>query len=100
MKRSIILSLAIFALTSSASAQSRYNYDWQSGNSTYTTPTYNGGARVQGFNSRTGNNWNTNIDRRGNMQGFDSRGNSWNYNRSTKTYMNSNGKVCVNGFCN
>jgi hypothetical protein len=100
--RTIVLAAIVGVLvgTSPAGAQ-QYHYDWQSGNSYYTTPGIGGGAIVQGFNLQNGSNWHTNIDPHGNMNGFDARGNYWQYNRGSSTYMNfGTGRMCVGAFCN
>ncbi len=85
-----LLVLAVPAIVSAGG----YTYDWRSGNSYnyYTGPS--GNTTVNGFNSRTGSSWNTTIQPNGNMRGFDSGGNSWNYNDSTGYYWNSNGTTC------
>lgn len=69
-------------------------YDWQTGNS-YTTTVNGANTTVRGFNTNTGSTWNSTIDASGNQRGTDSRGNVWQYNKATKTYINSNGRVCV-----
>lgn len=82
--------------TSVALAQSRSVYDWQSGNSYTVTPGFNGGAHIRGFNLNTSSMWNTDIDARGNMRGFDANGDYWTYNRGSKTYMNlGTGRMCI-----
>lgn len=71
-------------------------YDYQSGNLYTTSPTYNGGVRVQGSNMNTGAMWNAEIDRKGNQRGTDSSGNYWTYDQGSKTYMNlGTGKMCT-----
>jgi hypothetical protein len=90
--RTLLLGSVLFICAWAAQADT--SYDWQSGNTTITTPSYNGGVNVQGFNSRTGANWQTRIENNGNQSGFDSKGNYWNYNESTGSYWNSNGKTC------
>lgn len=84
---------ALFLLPAVAMAES--TYDPQTGNFYTTTPTYGGGARINGFNSSTGSTWNTTVQPNGNMNGMDSNGNMWNYNRSSGSYMNSNGHGCM-----
>lgn len=69
-------------------------YDWQTGNS-YTTTVNGTNTTVRGFNTNTGSTWNSTIDANGNQRGTDSRGNVWQHNKATKTYINSNGRVCV-----
>ncbi len=94
--KKILTATAILCLTAtfnSASAQTR-EYDYRTGNSYNVRPNAYGGATVDGFNSRTGSNWNTRIQRDGRMSGRDSNGNFWNYNPNTGFYSNSNGKTC------
>lgn len=94
LTKALLLS-APLAVLSAGSAIAQFSYDYQTGNSYSTTPTFGGGAHVQGFNGRTGSTWSTDIDPNGDMRGMDSRGNTWNYNRSTGSYMNSNGHGCI-----
>jgi hypothetical protein len=64
------------------------------------TPRYGGGAYVNGLNAGTGSIWNTDIDRHGNMNGLDARGNYWTYDRGSNTYINTGtGQICSGGFC-
>lgn len=69
-------------------------YDWQTGNS-YTTTTTGSDTHVRGLNTNTGSTWNTTIDSSGNQRGVDAKGNVWQQNKATGTYINSNGKVCT-----
>lgn len=79
----------IFALSLiSIQALAQYHYDPQTGNS-YTQM----GNTTFGQNARTGATWNTTNTMSGSY-GTDSRGNSWNYNRGTNVYHNSNGTTC------
>ena len=71
------------------------SYDWQSGNMISTTPSYGGGATVNGYNTRSGATWNTQIQPNGSQSGTDSQGNFWTYNPSTGSYINSNGRSCI-----
>lgn len=82
----------IFALTvlaaSGAYAQSGYTYDYRTGNAyRYHSDTL-GNTTVYGSNAMTGSNWNTRIQRNGNMTGQDAGGNFWNYNSTTGNYYN------------
>lgn len=71
-------------------------YDYRTGNSYNRNTDSLGNTNVRGNNYRTGSSWNTQVDRDGDMRGTDSGGNSWNYNRGTKTYMNyGTGKTCT-----
>jgi hypothetical protein len=49
-------------------------------------PAPGGGANALGFDSRKWSYWQTQIDPRGNMYGYDARGNYWTYNRRTRSY--------------
>jgi len=70
-------------------------YDWQSGNSYSIHRDLNGNTRIRGFNSYTGSNWTTNIDRQGNFSGIDKRSNPWSYNSRSGLYQNfGTGKIC------
>lgn len=70
-------------------------YDYRT-NSTYTTtPQYNNSTEVRGYNYNTGSQWRTTIEKDGDMRGTDAEGNLWQYNKSTKTYINTNGKICT-----
>jgi hypothetical protein len=91
--KKIFIILNISILLSATNSYSQY-YNNNNGNSYRVTPTYGGGARVNGFNYNTGAAWNTNIQNNGNMNGVDSRGNYWNYNSNSGTYFNSNGVTC------
>lgn len=92
--RSLLLAAALVVLPG-AVAMAQFSYDWRTGNSYSTTPTYGGGAHVQGFNAGTGSMWNTNIAPNGNMNGMDSHGNYWTYDRASGSYTNSNGHGCI-----
>jgi hypothetical protein len=70
-------------------------YDWQSGNQYYWNEDSLGNTHVRGFNYNTGSQWNTNIKQNGDMNGTDSRGNLWNYNDNSGSYMNSDGTFCI-----
>lgn len=71
-------------------------YNPYTGNTYTVTPNGGGGATVQGFNTNTGSNWNTTIQSNGNMNGVDAKGNMWDYNRQTGTYMNyGTGTICT-----
>ena len=73
----------------------RTTFDYSSGNMYTTTPSYDGGATVRGSNLNTGSMWTTRIQPNGDMTGTDSDGNIWQYNRSTGSYMSSDGTVCM-----
>lgn len=93
--KALIVGAALLALVPAvASAQSRTHYDWRTGNSYRTTPNYDGSSTVRGFNTQTGSTWNTRVQPNGNMRGTDSRGNQWNYNARSGSYVNSNGTTC------
>ena len=91
MKKTLLIFSWIFL--SSTIAKAEYYYDYQTGNSYYTN-SHGGNTQVRGFNSRTGSSWNSNIQSNGNISGFNSKGNYWNYNRNTGSYYNSNGTTC------
>src|SRR5262245_50701343 len=100
--RKLALSTVLLALlTSPASAQwgqtprSGSNYDWRNGNMYNWNQTPDGSTNVRGFNTNTGSQWNTTIKPNGDMQGMDSKGNLWQYNQNSGSYLNSNGTVCV-----
>lgn len=101
MVRYLLASVVALGLAGAAHAQQYYQgprsvYDWQSGNQYFVTPKPGGGAHVQGFNFQNGTTWNTDIDRRGNMQGFDGNYNYWQYDNNTKTYQNfGTGTMCI-----
>ena len=63
-------------------------YDFKSGSSYQWNTDPAGNTRVSGNNYNTGSIWNTTIDKSGNMNGSDSDGNLWNYNKRSGTYMN------------
>jgi hypothetical protein len=70
------------------------SYDWRTGNMYH----WNGdsqGTNLNGFNPQTGSMWSGRYSNDGTSHGMDSRGNAWNYNSNTKTYMNSDGHGCV-----
>lgn len=70
-------------------------YDWQSGNTYRWQRDPDGSTTVNGFNTRTGSTWRTEIERDGDMSGRDSRGNYWRYDASTGFYTNTDGTVCM-----
>ena len=92
MKKFFLIIISLMVTPTEVFAE--YHYDWKTGNSynTYSNP--GGGTHVQGFNSRTGSSWNTTIQPNGNMNGFDSKGNYWNYDKNTGSYFNSDGTYC------
>jgi hypothetical protein len=57
--------------------------------------TPDGSTNVGGFNPSSGSQWNTTIQPNGDQRGMNSKGNLWQYNQSTGSYLNSNGTVCV-----
>lgn len=93
MIRSLLIACAL-SMVFAVRADAGSSYDWQSGN-IYNWNRIGGSTHVNGMNLNTGSQWNTTIQHNGNMNGFDSRGNSWNYNAATGAYMNSNGHGCV-----
>jgi hypothetical protein len=72
-----------------------YSYDWTTGNWYITTPNADGGAQVHVYNGRTDSSWNTTIFPNGDIRGFDSNGNVWQYNSSTGYYVHSKGQACI-----
>jgi hypothetical protein len=70
-------------------------YDWQSGNSYNWQNNPDGSTDVRGWNLNTGSTWGTRIEPNGDMRGTDSRGNLWQYNENTGTYLNTDGTMCV-----
>lgn len=94
-----VLLIVMALVAGAATVQAGSTYDWRTGNS-YQTFSYGGQTHVYGFNGNTGSSWNTTIQRNGNMNGFDSSGNYWNYNRGSNSYWNSNGTTCFGGICN
>jgi|GEM_PF-4423231 len=63
-------------------------YDWQSGNSYSWSTDASGTTTVDGYNLDTGSTWQTNIESDGDMSGYDSDSNYWEYDKSTGTYYN------------
>jgi hypothetical protein len=90
MKSLLTAALLVAGLTLplTADAQSGSAHDWRSGNSYNWSRQFDGSTRVQGFNTRTGTNWNTTIQPNGDMRGLDGRGNLWNYNSGSGLYQN------------
>ena len=75
---------------------SGYTYDPQSGNSYSWNRDALGNTNVQGMNIQNGTMWNQTIDPRGNQRGTDGDGNMWQYDDSTKTYINfGTGRMCT-----
>ena len=68
--------------------KSGYSYDYQSGNSYNYNTDSRGETKVYGNNYNTGSMWNTTIEKDGDMKGFDSKGNYWNYDNKSGTYYN------------
>src|SRR5262245_53803162 len=75
--------------------QAGSTYDMQTGNQYNWNRTPDGSTFVHGSNLGTGSQWNTTIQPNGDMRETDKRGNLWNYNQSTGTYMNTNGRFCT-----
>lgn len=96
MKKYIALVLLVLAFFNLAafSAGAYTTYDPATGNHYNVTNSF-GNTHIQGRNTYTGSNWNTNIDSHGNMRGIDASGHSWNYNSMSGYYTNSNGTVCT-----
>jgi hypothetical protein len=91
-----VLASALALASTGALAQSRTIYDWQSGNTYTVRPRLNGGVHVDGYNLNNDSMWNTDIDRRGNMRGYDADSNPWSYDSGSKTYMNyGTGRMCI-----
>lgn len=84
--KQLLTMISIVMISSTALAQ--YTYDWKTGNS-YTKA----GNTVYGTNTNTGTTWTSTQTSTGSY-GTDSKGNSWNYDRNTGNYYNSNGKSC------
>jgi hypothetical protein len=81
------------ATTTLPRARTSYSYD---DGATYSTQQQiDGSTRVNGYSTRSGAQWNTNIKANGDMTGTDAKGNYWQYNRQTGSYTNTNGKVCT-----
>lgn len=60
------------------------------------TPTPTGGETVEGMNANTGSMWRTTTDNNGDMSGVNAKGQMWNYNSNSGTYMNAgSGKMCT-----
>ena len=91
--RKVVLALLVVLFTA-APALAGSAYDWQSGNQYYWNQDASGNTNLQGHNFRTGSQWRTNIRPNGDMSGWDSRGNYWNYDSNTGNYWNSNGRTC------
>jgi len=90
----IVVSSLIIGFYSFAWSQGTH-HDWQTGNS-YRWQKTGSDTTVYGSNLKTGKNWNTHIDNNGSMRGQDSKGNFWNYNQQSGTYMNyGTGKICT-----
>lgn len=85
MKKAILIAL-LTLLATQAQAQS---YNWKNGNS-YSK---SGNGSYRGNNYNTGKTWSGRGQSGGNLSGIDSKGNSWNYNRTTGSYFNSSGEI-------
>lgn len=84
------------ALSNNRGRTSGSTYDFNSGNMYNWHKNSDGSTQLNGNNLNTGSNWNTNIKRNGDMNGFDSNGNSWNYDEKSGNYYNfGTGKICV-----
>src|SRR5262245_30175672 len=75
-------------------AQAWSTYDWRTGNSYFGSQGIDGSTTVWAFNSHTGSQWNTTIQRNGDMNGMDSRGGFWQYDGNTGNYWNTRGRMC------
>lgn len=63
-------------------------YDTKTGNQYRWNTNQYGETKVRGNNYQTGSMWNTTVKPSGDMNGFDSKGNYWNYNKGTRMYYN------------
>jgi hypothetical protein len=101
MKKIVLLVALIVPLLVSQSSFAQWQprsgstYDWRTGNSYNWNRNFDGSTNVNGFNTGTGSTWNTTIQPNGDMRGTDSRGNLWNYNSGTGTYLNTDGTICT-----
>lgn len=73
---------------SSYEVDSGTSYDWESGNTYNWSTDASGTTTVDGYNYRTGSTWETTIESDGDMSGYDSDYNYWEYDRSTGSYYN------------
>jgi hypothetical protein len=69
--------------------------DPQSGNTYSWYKNYDGSTTVNGSKLQNGSIWNQRIERDGRQSGMDSKGNLWNYDAKTGSYINTDGTVCV-----
>ena len=71
-------------------------YDRQSGNSYYWSRGPDGSTNIRVYNTRTEVRWNRTIKPNGDQNGWDSRGNYWQYNSGTGYYHNyGTGRTCL-----
>lgn len=80
--RRIFVTLLVISATA-LSSQGESKYDYKTGNSYYSS-----GSGYRGYNYNTGSQWGTNPSRGGKTSGYDSKGNYWQYNRSSGGYYN------------
>jgi hypothetical protein len=107
MKPLLTLIVVVFSMTTPAFAEFPYGehpqqhteYDWESGNR-YQIEHHNNfieqDTHIKGYNFNTGSQWETTIDRDGDMRGRDADGNSWKYDERSGFYQNyGTGKTCI-----
>jgi hypothetical protein len=85
MKRMVLTAVFIAGLQGVAAAQGPIGDPWGPSNHEV-VPAPGGGANALGFDAKRWSYWQTQIDPRGNVYGFDANGNYWTYNRRTNTY--------------
>ena len=94
MLKFVLISAGVL-IASSAFAQTRSYYDWQSGNS-YSVHRNSNGATINGYNTRTGSMWNQRQNSNGTYSGMDAQGNHYSGNNRTGSYYNyGTGKMCT-----
>jgi hypothetical protein len=86
MKRAILTGILVVALRGLALAQGPIPDPWVQ-NNYVVVPAPGGGANALGYDSRQWTYWQTQIDPRGNMYGYDAYGNYWTYKRRVNTYQ-------------
>ena len=94
MKRFVLAVVLLMAVAPAVAQNFGSYYDWRSGNS-YNWNRDSSGTDLRGFNAQTGSMWIGRYNSDGTFHGMDSRGNVWNYNANTGSYIGSDGHGCV-----
>lgn|SRR5574344_1937718 len=91
--KNVFIILGLLMISTQTFAAGYYNYTPYTNSNKY----YSTGSGYRGYNGNTGSTWTTYSDSTS-ARGVDSKGNNWNYNRSSGRYYNyGTGETRVHG---